>query len=200
MAEMGLAAVDPRPRTAVPHPGHRIRPYLLRDPAIDRPDRVRCADLTSIPLRRGFLYPVAVMDRASRRILAWRLSNTLDVEFCIEALEEALARYGRPEIFNTDQGSRFTSPRCTGALTEAGVRVSMDGRGRWMDDVFIERLWRSMRYACVDLRAFETGGEARAGLGRWMAYDNADRPHSALGGATPDEAHAGIPDGIGLAA
>lgn len=200
MAKMGLAAVYQRPRTTVPHPEHRIWPYLLRDLSIDRPDQVWCADITYIPMRRGFLYLVAVMDWASRKVLAWRLSNTLDAEFCIEALEEALARYGRPEIFNTDQGSQFTSPRFTGLLTEAGVRVSMDGRGRWMDNVFIERLWRSMKYECVYLHAFETGSEARAGLGRWITYYNTDRPHSALGGKTPAEAHAGLPDGIGLAA
>jgi putative transposase len=200
MAKMGLAAVYQRPRTTVPHPEHRIWPYLLRNLPIDRPDQVWCADITYIPMRRGFLYFVAVMDWASRKVMAWRLSNTLDVEFCIEALEEALARYGRPEIFNTDQGSQFTTPRFTGALTGAGVRVSMDGRGRWMDNVFIERLWRSMKYECVYLHAFETGSEARAGLGRWITYYNADRPHSALGGRTPDEAHAGLSDGIGLAA
>ena len=200
MAKMGLAAVYQRPRTTVPHPEHRIWPYLLRDLAIDRPNQVWCADITSIPMRRGFLYLVAVMDWASRKVLAWRLSNTLEAEFCIEALGEALARYGRPEIFNTDQGSQFTSPRFTGVLTEAGVRVSMDGRGRWMDNVFIERLWRSVKYECVYLHAFETGSEARAGLGRWITYYNADRPHSALGGRTPAEVHAGTSVGIGLAA
>ena len=200
MATMGLAAVYQRPRTTVPHPEHRIWPYLLRDLSIDRPDQVWCADITYIPMRRGFLYLVAVMDWVSRKVLAWRLSNTLDAEFCIDALEEALARHGRPEIFNTDQGSQFTSPRFTGVLTGAGVRVSMDGRGRWMDNVFIERLWRSMKYECVYLHAFETGSEARAGLGRWITYYNADRPHSALGGRTPAEAHAGLSDGVGLAA
>jgi putative transposase len=200
MAKMGLAAVYQRPRTTVPHPEHRIWPYLLRDLSIDRPDQVWCADITYIPMRRGFLYLVAVMDGASRKILARRLSNTMDVEFCLDALQEALARHGRPEIFNTDQGGQFTSPRFTGILTGAGVRVSMDGRGRWMDNVFIERLWRSLKYECVCLHAFETGSEARAGLGRWMAYYNAARPHPALGGRTPDEAHAGIADGIASAA
>jgi putative transposase len=200
MAKMGLAAVYQRPRTTVPHPEHRVYPYLLRGLAIDRPDQVWCADITYIPMRRGFLYLVAVMDWASRIVLAWRLSNTMEADFCIEALEEALARHGRPEIFNTDQGSQFTSPRFVEVLTAAGVRVSMDGRGRWMDNIFIERLWRSVKYECVYLHAFETGSEARAGLGRWIAYYNADRPHSALGGRTPAEAHAGIPAGIGLAA
>jgi putative transposase len=200
MAKMGLAAVYQRPRTTVPHPEHKIWPYLLRNLAIDRPNQVWCADITYIPMRRGFLYLVAVMDWATRKVLAWRLSNTMDVEFCLEALEEAMTRYGRPEIFNTDQGSQFTSPRFTRILTEAGIRVSMDGRGRWMDNVFIERLWRSMKYECVYLNAFETGGEARSGLGRWVSYYNAERPHSALGGRTPDEAHAGISGRVGLAA
>ena len=200
MARMGLAAVYQRPRTTVPYPEHKVWPYLLRNKLIDRPNQVWCADITYIPMRRGFLYLVAVMDWASRRVLSWRLSNTMDVEFCCEALEEALTRYGRPEIFNTDQGSQFTSPRFTALLTEAGVQVSMDGRGRWMDNVFIERLWRSLKYECVYLNAFETGSEARAGIGRWIEYYNAARPHSALGGRTPTEAHAGLSDGIRLAA
>lgn len=191
MAKMGLAAVYQRPRTSVPHPEHRVWTYLLRNMVIDRPDQVWCADITYIPMRRGFLYLVAVMDWATRKVLAWRLSNTMDADFCIEALEEALCRYGRPGIFNTDQGSQFTSPRFTEVLREAGIRISMDGRGRWMDNIFIERLWRSLKYECIYLHAFETGSEARAGIGRWMRYYNAERPHSSLGGRTPDEAHAG---------
>jgi len=189
MAKMGLAPIYQRPRTTVPHPEHRVFPYLLRDVAIDRPNQVWCADLTYIPMRRGFLYCVAVMDWATRKVLAWRVSNTMDVEFCIEALQEAMARFGRPEIFNTDQGSQFTSPRFTGVLQAAGVRISMDGRGRWMDNVFIERLWRSLKYECVYLHAFETGSELRAGLSCWISYYNARRPHSALAGRTPDEAY-----------
>ncbi len=187
MARMGLAPIYQRPRTTVPHPEHRVFPYLLRDLAIGRPNQVWCADLTYIPMRRGFLYLVAVMDWATRKVLSWRVSNTMDVEFCLEALEEALAGHGRPEIFNTDQGSQFTSPRFTGVLQRAGVRVSMDGRGRWMDNVFIERLWRSLKYECVYLHAFETGSELRAGLARWIGYYNARRPHSALAGRTPNE-------------
>ena len=140
-------------------------------------------------MRRGFLYLVAVMDWATRKVLAWRVSNTMDVEFCLEALEEALAGYGRPEIFNTDQGGQFTSPRFTGVLQRAGVRVSTDGRGRWMDNVFIERLWRSLKHECVYLHAFETGSELRVGLAKWIGYYNARRPHSALAGRTPDEAY-----------
>lgn len=200
MARMGLQAVYQRPKTTVPHPEHKIWPYLLRDMTIDRPNQVWCADITYIPMRRGFLYLVAVMDWATRKVLSWRLSNTMDVEFCIEAVDEAMARHGRPDIFNTDQGSQFTSPRFTGLLTAAGIRVSMDGRGRWMDNVFIERLWRSMKYECVYLHAFETGSEVRAGIGRWINYYNADRPHSALAGRTPAEAYDGTPNQIRLAA
>src|SRR4051812_42110295 len=169
MAKIGLAPIYQRPRTTVPNPEHQIFPYLLRDLAIDRPNQVWCADITYLPMRRGFLYLVAVMDWATRKVLAWRVSNTMDVEFCIEALEEALAQFGRPEIFNTDQGSQFTSPRFTGILQRAGVRISMDGRGRWMDNVFIERLWRSLKYECV-YHAFETGSEVRAGLSKWIGY------------------------------
>jgi putative transposase len=189
MAKMGLAPIYQRPRTTVPHPEHRVYPYLLRDLVIDRPNQVWCADLTYIPMRRGFLYLVAIMDWATRKVLSWRVSNTMDVEFCLDALEEALARFGRPEIFNSDQGSQFTSLRFTGLLQDAGVRISMDGRGRWMDNVFIERLWRSLKYECVYLHAFETGSDLRAGLSRWIGYYNARRPHSTLAGRTPDEAY-----------
>ena len=189
MARMGLTPIYQRPRTTVPNPGHRVFPYLLRDLVIDRPNQVWCTDITYLPMRRGFLYLVAVMDWATRRVLTWRVSNTMDVEFCLEALEEALARFGRPEIFNSDQGSQFTSPRFTGILQQAGVRISMDGRGRWMDNVFIERLWRSLKYECIYLHAFETGSELRAGLSKWIGYYNAGRPHSALAGQTPDEAY-----------
>jgi len=189
MAKMSLVPIYQRPRTSVPHPEHRIYPYLLRDLLIDRPNQVWCADITFIPMRRGFLYLVAIMDWFSRKVLAWRLSNTMDAAFCTAALEEALARFGKPDIFNTDQGSQFTSAAFTGILTRAGIRISMDGRGRWMDNVFIERLWRSVKYECIYLNAYETGSEARAGLRRWIGYYNADRPHSALGGRTPDEAY-----------
>jgi putative transposase len=189
MAKMGLVPIYQRPRTTVPHPEHRVYPYLLREMTIDRPNQVWCADLTYIPMRRGFLYLVAVMDWTSRKVLAWRVSNTMDVEFCLEALEEALTRFGKPDIFNTDQGSQFTSPRFTSVLQDAGIRISMDGRGRWMDNVFIERLWRSLKYECVYLHAFETGSELRSGLSRWIGYYNARRPHSTLAGRTPDEAY-----------
>jgi putative transposase len=189
MGKMGLTPIYQRPRTSLPHPQHLVHPYLLRDLLITRPNQVWCADITYIPMRRGFLYLVAIMDWATRRVLAWRLSNTMEADFCIEALSEALAKFGRPEIFNTDQGSQFTSPRFTGLLSAAGVRVSMDGRGRWMDNVFIERLWRSLKYECVYIHAFETGSALRAGLTRWIAFYNAVRPHTALDGRTPDEAY-----------
>ena len=163
MTRMGLAPIYQRPKTSEPHPRHKIYPYLLRHLTIERPNQVWCADITYIQMRRGFLYLVAIMDWASRKVLAWRLSNTMDAEFCVAALEEAIARYGRPD---------------------------MDGRGRWMDNVLIERLWRSLKYECVFLNAFETGSEARSGIGRWISYYNIDRPHSALAGRTPDEAYA----------
>ncbi|WP_404480407.1 IS3 family transposase [Novosphingobium sp. BL-52-GroH] len=189
MAKMGLTPIYQRPRTSDPHPQHRVYPYLLRKLAIEGPNHVWCADVTYIPMRRGFLYLVAIMDWATRKVLAWRLSNTMDAGFCVAALEEALTRFGKPEIFNTDQGSQFTSHAFTSVLRDAEVRISMDGRGRWMDNVFIERLWRSLKYECVYLHAFETGSELRAGLGRWITYYNTQRPHSSLAGRTPLEAY-----------
>jgi len=190
MLKMGLAPIYQHPKTSEPHPQHKVYPYLLRHLSIDRPNQVWCADVTYIQMRRGFLYLVAIMDWASRKVLAWRLSNTIDAEFCVAALEQAIARYGKPDIFNTDQGSQFTSFAFTNTLRDAGIRISMDGRGRWMDNVFIERLWRSLKYECVFLNAFETGSEARTGIGRWINYYNADRPHSAFDGRTPDEVYA----------
>ena len=189
MARMGLAPIFQRPRTSEPHPEHRIYPYLLRDLAITRPNQVWCADITYLPMRRGFLYLVAIMDWFSRKVLAGRLSNTMDAAFCVEALKDALVRFGKPDIFNTDQGSQFTSLDFTGVLREAEVKISMDGRGRWMDNVFIERLWRSLKYECVYLNAFESGSELRAGLAGWFGYYNKSRPHSALLGQTPAEAY-----------
>ena len=185
MRLLGLQAIFQRPRTSQPHLEHRIYPYLLRDLQITRPNHAWCADVTYIPLQRGFLYLVAVMDWASRKVLSWRLSNTLETSFCVEALQEALDRYGPPEIFNTDQGSQFTSVDFTDALKEAGIRISMDGKGRWMDHVFIERLWRSLKYEQVYLSEYATGSEARAGIGWWMDQ----RPHSSLNDRTPDEAY-----------
>ena len=191
MRKMGLRAIYQKPNTSAPHPEHRVYPYLLRDLAIVQPNQVWCSDITYIPMRRGFLYLVAIMDWHSRRVLSWRLSNTMDVAFCTEALQEALARHGTPEIFNTDQGSQFTSLVFTQMLADANVRISMDGRGRWMDNVFIERLWRSLKYECVYLHAFETGLTLHAGLSRWIAHYNTQRPHSALAGRTPEEAYFG---------
>ena len=191
MLKMGLAPIYQRPKTSEPHLQHRIWPYLLRHLTIDRPNQVWCADVTYIPMRRGFLYLVAIMDWFSRKVLAWRLSNTMDADFSVTALEGGRRRLRRTfEIFNTDQGSQFTSFAFTNTLKDADVRISMDGRGRWMDNVFIERLWRSLKYECVYLNAFETGSEARTGIGRWVGYYNADRPHSAFGGRTPDEVYA----------
>jgi len=185
MRKMGLAALGPKPRTTKIAPGHKIFPYLLRGVAIERPNHVWCADITYIPIGRGFLYLVAIMDWASRAVLSWRLSNTMDVSFCLSALEEALVRFGRPEIFNTDQGCQFTSAQFTGALTAAGVRISMDGRGRWMDNVFIERLWRSLKHEDVYLKGYADGREAHSGIASWFAFYNDTRPHQGLGSRTP---------------
>lgn len=185
MRVMGIAALGPRPRTTRPAPGHKVFPYLLRDLAIDRPNQVWAADITYLPIGRGFLYAVAIIDWASRAVLSWRLSNTMDSRFCIEALEEALARFGRPEIFNTDQGSQFTAAAFTEVLIGAGVRISMDGRGRWMDNVFIERLWRSLKYEDVYLKGYADGREAKAGIAQWVAFYNTQRPHMALGYRAP---------------
>jgi len=189
MRKMGLTPIYQPPRTSQPHPRHKVYPYLLKGLEIVRPNHVWCADITYIPMRRGFLYLVAIMDWATRKVLAWRLSNTMDADFCVEALRKAMARYGRPEIFNTDQGSQFTSLEFTETLREADVKISMDGRGRWIDNRFIERLWRSLKYECVYLQAFETGSEARRGIGAWIGYYNRERPHSGIGGLTPNEAY-----------
>jgi len=192
MRKMSLRPVYQQPRTTVPHPEHRVYPYLLRDRTVEAANEAWCADITYIPMQRGFLYLVAIQDWASRRVLSWRLSNTMDASFCVEALEEALARYGTPEIFNTDQGSQFTSLEFTQTLKDAQVKISMDGKGCWMDNVFIERLWRSLKYECVYLHDFETGSEARAKIGAWIDFYNADRPHSSLEDRTPDEAYSDL--------
>lgn len=185
MRRMGIAALGPKPKTTKLAPGHKIFPYLLRDVVIDRPNQVWAADITYLPVGRGFLYLVAILDWASRAVLAWRLSNTMDTAFCLDALDEALARCGTPEIFNTDQGSQFTSAAFTGRLAGAGIRISMDGRGRWMDNVFIERLWRSLKYEDVYLKGYADGHEARAGIAAWISFYNGRRPHQALAGQTP---------------
>ena len=192
MRVMGLRSVAPRPNTSRRVPGQRVYPYLLRDLAVVRPNQAWCADLTYLPMAHGFLYLAAIMDWYSRKVLSWGLSTTQDTVFCVHALAEAMEREGAPEVFNTDQGSQFTSAAWTGALSARGIRISMDGQGRWTDNVFIERLWRSLKYECVYLRAFADFREARDGIGAWMRYCNHERPHSAFGGRTPAEAHAGI--------
>ena len=191
MRLLGLQAVYRALRTSDQHPEHRVWPWLLKGLRIERANHVRCADITCIPVQRGFLYLAAIMDWTSRHILAWRLSNTLDEGFCTDALEEALARYGRPEIFNTDQGSQFTGFAFTGRLQAPGIRISMDGRGRCMDNIFIERLWRSLKYEAVYLHEIADGFTARRVIGEWIGFYNTVRPHSALGGRTPAEAYRG---------
>lgn len=193
MQKMDLMAIYQKPNTSKPHPEHKIYPYLLRGVEITKPNHVWCADVTYIPMRKGFLYLVAVMDWASRKVLSWRLSNTMDAEFCVSALKEALAKYGKPDVFNTDQGSQFTSSAFTETLKEAEVKISMDGRGRWVDNVMIERLWRTLKYDCVYLNAFETGSEARKGIGKWIRRYNEERPHSSLDDKTPHEAYWNLP-------
>lgn len=185
MRQMGIAALGPKPKTSKPAPGHKIYPYLLRGLKIERPNQVWAADITYIAMGRGFLYLVAVMDWASRAVLSWRLSNTMDTSFCVEALEEALARFSKPEIFNTDQGSQFTSTAFIDVLKRHEIKISMDGRGRWMDNVFVERLWRSLKHEDIYLKGYADGREARAGISSWMTFYNARRPHQALGGRTP---------------
>ena len=192
MRVMGLRSLAPRPYTSRWNPGHPVYPYLLRDITVDRANQVWCADLTYIPMAHGFLYLVAIMDWNSRKVLSWQLSNTQDTGFCVDALEEAIDRYGCPEIFNTDQGSQFTGSAWIDVLKDHGIRISMDGKGQWMDNVFIERLWRSMKYECVYLNAFSDFQDAQRHIGVWMDYYNDNRPHSALDDLTPSEAHAGI--------
>jgi len=189
MRLMGLEAIYQAPRTSAPHPAHRVYPYLLGGMAIDRPNRVWCADITYIPVQRGFLYLVAIMDWATRHVLAWRLSNTMDASFCVEALEEALDRYGSPDIFNTDQGSQFTSFDFTGVLGRSDVTISMDGRGRCMDNIFIERLWRSLKYEAIYLHELTDGFKAMRVIAEWIEFYNTKRPHSSLDGRTPAEAY-----------
>jgi putative transposase len=189
MRKMGMEAIYRRPNTSKPAPGHKIYPYLLRDLKVERPNQVWAMDITYIPMARGFVYLAAVIDWHTRRVLSWRLSITMEVDFCLEAVEEALARYGKPEIFNTDQGSQFTSQPFTGLLIDNAIAISMDGKGSWRDNVFIERLWRSVKYEEVYLRAYDSVPEARVCLGRYLAFYNGKRPHSSLGARTPDQAY-----------
>jgi putative transposase len=189
MRIMGLEAIYTRPRTSQPHPAHPVYPYLLKGMTIDRPNQVWCADITFVPVRHGFLYLVAIMDWATRKVLSWRLSNTMHASFCVETLQEAIARFGPPEIMNTDQGSQFTGHGWITTLTEAGVRVSMDGRGRCMDNIFIERLWRSLKQEAIYLEELTDGFKAQRVIRNWMAFYNNERPHSALEHRTPKEAY-----------
>ena len=212
MKKIGLEALYRRPNTSKPAPGHKIYPYLLRNLAVVRPNQVWAMDITYVPMARGFVYLAAVVDWFSRKVLAWKLSITLSADFCIEALEEALARYGRPEIFNTDQGSQFTSTEfikvlkgepqaATGPRPAANeITISMDGKGAWRDNVFVERLWRTVKYEEVYLRAYASVSEARASIGRYFGFYNGTRPHSSFGGQTPDQVYANQPTPIPAAA
>ena len=189
MRRMDIETLYRGPNTSKPAPGHRIYPYLLRGLSITRPNQAWAMDITFIPMAHGFVYLAAIVDWFSRRVLAWRVSITMDTSFCIEALDEALSQYRRPEIFNTDQGSQFTSEAFTGRLKEEGIQISMDGKGRWRDNVFVERLWRSLKYEHVYLHAYESVGEARSKIGSYIEFYNSRRPHSSLGAQTPDQVY-----------
>ena len=200
MRLMGLEAIYPRPKTSRPHPDHKVYPYLLRGLNIERPNQVWAADITYIPMSRGFMYLVAVMDWHSRKVLSWRVSNTMEADLCVEAVQEAIQRYGTPEIFNTDQGAQFTSDAFTGVLKEHGISISMDGRRRVQDNIFIERLWWTTKYHYLYLRAFETGAELRKGLRSWFSFYNRERSHQSLDNATPDEVYFDLPHPLAEAA
>ncbi len=189
MRRMGIEAIYRRPNTSKPAPGHRIYPYLLRGLAITRPHQVWAMDITYIPMARGFVYLAAVVDWFSRRVLAWKLSITMEAAFCIDALEEALSRNEKPELFNTDQGSQFTSEAFTGRLNEEGIKISMDGKGRWCDNVFVERIWKSIKYEEVYLHAYASVNEARQSIGRYLEFYNSIRPHSSLKALTPHQVY-----------
>jgi putative transposase len=189
MRRMGVEAIYRRPNTSRPALGHKVHPYLLRGLTVDRPDQVWAMDISYIPMARGFVYLAAVIDWHTRRVLAWRVSITMEVDFCLEAVEEAMAKHGKPEIFNTDQGSQFTSTAFTGLLADNAIAISMDGKGAWRDNVFVERLWRSVKYEEVYLKAYDSVAEARASIGRYLDFYNRKRPHSSLGARTPDQAY-----------
>jgi len=189
MKRMGIEALYRKPNTSKPAPGHKIYPYLLRKLPITRPNQVWAMDITYIPMARGFIYLAAVLDWFTRRVLSWRVSITLEADFCIEAVEEALTRYAKPEIFNTDQGSQFTSSDFIKVLAAREIRISMDGKGAWRDNVFVERLWRTIKYEEVYPRAYASVAEARASIGRYLGFYNSRRPHSSLDGETPDQAY-----------
>jgi putative transposase len=191
MEKMGIAALYRKRNTSAAHPAHRIYPYLLRNLTIDRPNQVWATDLTYVPMKRGFVYLVAILDWATRKVLAHRVSISMTTDFCVAALEEAIAKYGRPEIFNTDQGSQFTSVEFTQVLKDNDIQISMDGRGRWLDNVFVERLWKSVKYEHVYLHAYDSVTEAKEQLASYFEFYNTARPHSSLGGQTPDTAYCG---------
>ena len=193
MRLMGMEAIYPKPRTSRPHPAHKVYPYLLRNLKIERPNQVWAADITYIPMARGFMYLVAVMDWNSRKVLSWRLSNTLDTDFCVEALEDAINRFGSPDIFNTDQGAQFTSKPFTNLLKQHDIKISMDGRGRVQDNIFIERLWWTVKYHYLYLHAFDNGTQLRNGLNEWFKHYNQERSHQALDNLTPDEVYYNLP-------
>jgi len=192
MKVMAIEAIYQKPNTSKGHPDHKVYPYLLRGLTIDRPNQVWCADITYIPMAKGFVYLVAVMDWFSRRVLSWRVSITMETDFCVEALAEAIERYGQPEIFNTDQGVQFTSAAFVDELSDRGVRISMDGKGRYLDNIFIERLWRSLKYEEVYIKAYGSVAEARRSLGEWLAFYNDERPHQSLAYRTPREIFEGV--------
>ena len=200
MKKMGIEALYRKPNTSRRHAAHPVYPYLLRNLKIDRPNQVWATDITYIPMRRGFVYLVAIVDWTSRRVLAWRLSNTLTTDFCVDALQEAITRYGKPEIFNTDQGSQFTSLDFTQVLKDHQIAISMDGKGCWRDNVFVERIWRTVKYEEVYLHAYDTVREARAAIGRYLSFYNGRRPHSSLDRKTPDQAYFNQPQPSQLAA
>lgn len=191
MRHMGIRALYPKPRTSTPGKGHKIYPYLLRDLVIDRPHQVWATDIRYIPMAKGFVYRVAVIDWYSRKVLSWRLSNSMESDFCVDALEEALRRYEHPDIFNPDQGAQFTSEAFTNVLKAAGIDISMDGKGRWIDNIFVERLWRSVKYEEVYLKAYETVAEARAGIGTYFQFYNSERRHQSMNRQTPDQVYMG---------
>lgn len=200
MRLMGIQALHPGAKTTRKHPQHRVYPYLLKGLAIHRPNQVWATDITYIPLRKGFLYLVAIIDWYSRKVLSWQLSNSLDADFCKEALERALAIHGKPEIFNSDQGCQFTSDGFTGVLKAQGVAISMDGKGRWVDNVFVERLWRSLKYEEVYLKAYDSVAEATQSINQWLTFYNEKRRHSSLDRRTPDQVYYNLPSGLPQAA
>lgn len=200
MKKMGIEAIYRRPNTSKPEPGHKIFPYLLRNVAVTKPNQVWAMDISYVPMAKGFVYLAAVVDWFTRRVLSWRLSISMDTSFCIEAVEEALAKFGKPQIFNTDQGSQFTSTAFTDVLKQADIQISMDGKGAWRDNVFVERLWRTIKYEEVYLKAYDSVSTARKSLGRYLTFYNSIRPHSSLDGKTPDEAYFTTPTAIPLAA